>query len=826
VWVNFNRNAKISQDQIEIIEKLKKIDSDLLVKWDQTADVPSLLSGRLSMKTDSVMPEVALGFLKEIKGLFRMSDPARELVKAAEAKDKAGNVTYAFQQAYNGIPVESGLVRVQFSADGYIYRVTNAYVPGINVDTNPKTDADNAIKSALDNVGPGWQAVDKPAALKIVGQVNGWHLAWRVAVDKDGRNPLVYYINADDGKPLYCTSGVFHGDGTGFYSGFKNLNTIVSGNKHKLVDTTRSNKIYIHDLPMPWEEIITDSGKKCAYLHLSSVDSSNVSGDDDDHWSATGPTRWDSQQPEVDLSYYIGHVADYFNSLGWKSIDGAGQEIHAGAHDGENFGWNSEYDDVNEKFYFGDGDGDTLVLDSKGQPYTNPDPQLASSPGDGKGMNFLTSEDIVAHEFTHGVICHSSRFDRCPEGFARQAGKCPKFVQCPSRKNGEFRYQKCGQSFTLHEAIADIFAYLITGEADSSKGVLIDREHTCVRTLNDPSRDIALSRHSNHMSADLDSLGKGYMDCHSIPQDRPFDPQMNMGLVCYAAYLLAEGGTHPNSQIMVEGIGRDKVGAILLHALTHELLTPSGNYSKTSFIELRDAMMDAAKAIFLNDPDCYKYVNSIRTAFLAVGIGSIVIFLRPRIMYDVRRLWFPFPKSPPDPRWPDRWNVRWPIEKIINEADVRTVSMKDFGDRPGIITLGTMPVAHVGPITELKADIEGLRGRKGDSAHIKLQNAGSEEGGAVVNLFACSPGDTAKPSEWKWVGSTVVQSLLPGAQVTAEVRIADKKILLDLDGAGEICLIAQIDSSGRMSPDRGGLRVPGYISLDSSEFICSKVKIN
>lgn len=829
--MSFKTIAKISPRQLEIIDKLKDLDANLKIKWNDKIDAPSLVYGNLSTPHQSVMPESALGFLDGIKELFRMDDPYKELSKMAEASDKAGNVVYAFQQTYKGIPVEGSLVRVHYSAGGTVNRVSNAFVPDIKVATKPAVDDKAAFKSALDDSGPGWQASKRPASLNIVSSEDTWYLIWKVIVDRNERDPLIYYINADDGKVLYRKSGVFHGNGTGFYCGQQDLKTTVgasskhAGSTHKLVDPTRGYQISIYDLPKPWAERINDSGKVCAYLHLSGM-GNNLSEDDDDSWTGEDAGRWEDQRPEVDLAYYFGEVASYFDGLGFKSYDGTGGDIKAAAHDGENFGQQAEYDEINGKFYFGDGDGDTTVLDSRGVPYANPDPQRAATPSDGKGMNFLTSKDIIAHEYTHAMICHTANFDKCPEGLQGVSGHCPRLVPCPSRAQNKFRYDRCGQSFTLHEAVADIFAYLITGEPDMGKGVIIDPVCRCIRTLNDPAdkqRNDIYKKHSNHMRSGLDSLGKGYITCHDVSLDLPFDPQINMGPVAYAGYLMAHGGTHPESHVYVEGIGGDEdtgrkiTAQLAYHALSIGLL---GQLSRATFLDFREAMLGAVEDLFRNDARCMAIRNSVISAFNAVGIGDLIITPKPLILYERRLIKWPPRRPEPDPRRYIDPRAVWPIAKATQEIDALQVHIKDYGDSPGVITLASAP-GGTGPIK---------RARGKDLVRIKLMNTGYEGGGVLVNLFACSPGSMAEPSAWKWVGSSIVEGIEPGEEATAEIAVRDKKVFAGLKSGsdGEVCLIAQIDSSFDRSPSKAeeNLKKLKYIDLEDSEFFCSRVKIN
>lgn len=837
--MGFGVKAKISPQQLDIINMLKELDANVRIKWDDAVDAPSLIYGNLSVPHDTLKPESAIGFLGDIKELFRMEDPARELSMASETGDKAGNAVYLFQQTYKGIPVEGSIVRVHYTPHGTVSRVSNAYVPGIDVETKPAIDESAAFRSAIDDAGQGWKASETPATLKIVSVEGTWYLVWQVIVFNGRRSSAVYYVNAADGKVLYNKGHAFHGSGTGYYCGQQSLNTSPGqGSARLLADKTRGYGIFVHDLywpgKFPWMKLINDSAGQCAIAVSWYIKDENISKDEDDKWDAAGTSRWENQSPEVDLAYYFGKVADYFNDLSQKvnkvdhkSFNGKGRDIHVGAHDGNQFGLSAYFDEYYNEFYFGDGDGDSDVYDATGKRFTST--QSPSTSNDGKGMNYLTSRDIVAHEFTHAVICNTARFEYCGEHPAcvkdtnNICVKCPTLVLCQSRASGKHRFVNCEQSNALHEAIADIFACYITGNPDLGKGVIIDPGHTCLRTLNNPSSDRALSRHSNHMRANSDNMGKGITSCLNTPLDRFFNPQDNVGPVVYAGYLLAYGGIHPRTGIEVNGIGAEKAAMILFHALTNELLTPSGQYSRATFLDFREAMLGAVDALFGGTGEYIEVRNSAISAFNAVGIGNILVIPRHRVRYDRILIQWPWRHDPPDQLRGRIPRGLWPARTQEPIKETRRVLMYDYGDGQGVIALGN------GEDVKRQRDNIGRPLRK-EFATIKIMNAGIVESEALVNLFACSPENIGEPSGWKWIGSSIVDNIKPGEEATAKIAIGDKKALAGLNGRdnGEICLIAQIDSSMDQSPFKAeeSLKELRYIDLENSEFISCRVKMS
>ena len=213
------------------------------------------------------------------------------------------------------------------------------------------------------------------------------------------------------------------------------------------------------------------------------------------------------------------------------------------------------------------------------------------------------TKSVVAHEWAHSVVGSTLQLwsqgpESCGEG-------------C-----------KPGQAGALYEALADIFAAVITrnDNLESIEGMN--------RNLATPTID-----HMDHY-AELYST-----DCPVVkePQDRR-DGQIknrckyvNLGIPSKAAYLLMTDGEKEHYGIKVKGIGRDKVGILLFHALNSNFYpTPvernPGNYT---FAQAAQGVLAActdlakpnspAKGSFTSD-DCFQ----VRQAFLAVGMLTAI----------------------------------------------------------------------------------------------------------------------------------------------------------------------------------------------------------
>ena len=593
---------------------------------------------------------------------------------------------------------------MQFASDKTVNRVTNKCQPDIDIDTEPKIDAEDAIQLALNDMGVGTPEEGYTPTLSIFEREGRWHLVWNVRIDniEDGKL-FHYFIGADDGTIVFKYNDFQNfpattGQGTGYYSGSGNIPTFQEGGVYKLRDTTRvahgGPEIKICDLNATFN---------------SAIDS-NISEDPNNDWNnVTTTPRKDNQSPEVDVLRYIGEVVDYYKNVhNWNSLNNAGMTVYAGVHLGDNYNNAYYYGGSQKKFYFGDGDNNRF--------------------------DYITPKDVVAHEFTHAVTAHTSRL-----AYYDQTGG-------------------------LNEAFSDIFAAFVDrddtdiGEECTTPSFPGD----CLRRMSNPSDPGALARIPNPVLASLDTMGIGYEDTVYDQNGDAIkgDPHVNCGPMIYVAYFMLFGGTHPNSNVSVRSTGYEKTEKIMFHVQSMGL----NNNPNATFLECREAALNAMKLLYKTDHDYLRIMDSVKNAFTAVGIGAD-IYIRDSL------------------------------------SDVGTVpSIGTLYRSPDIITRA-QPVAN--PDVDLSDMSKDNLSDEVETGHdnyvyVRLQNRGSIPGDIFLNLYWSSPSTFSTPSSWNPIGSAQIYNVQPGMVRIAEITWRKE----DLPPAGHICIVAELDDTTDPAPDK------------------------
>lgn len=176
--------------------------------------------------------------------------------------------------------------------------------------------------------------------------------------------------------------------------------------------------------------------------------------------------------------------------------------------------------------------------------------------------NGMVTKDIVVHELTHGVIQFTSNLT-----YANQPG-------------------------ALNESYADVMAALATGDWTMGEGSALG----AIRSLSNPP-----------VFGQPDRMSEFVTSCS--PPDNGC-VHTNSGITNLAAFLIAQGGTHPDTGVKVSGIGNGAMSFLFYSAMTS---LPAG----AQLIDARNATVAKAEAHYGPQTTC-----KVRNAFYAVGLGN------------------------------------------------------------------------------------------------------------------------------------------------------------------------------------------------------------
>jgi bacillolysin len=334
-------------------------------------------------------------FLRRYAGLFGDLD---DLDTDWALTDELGMTHVSFHQRQGRIPVWGGELKVHFASDGALVRVNGRAWPVPSISPIPVRTADDAKLAALLDAEAQRPELDRTAfealapKLYIHPRPDDARLAWRVQIYvEDGKRPMVLesFVDAEDGsiRARRDLLRSIDGSGIGVFGDQQALSISESDGQYWLIDATRGTS--------PATKTYSTAGRS----HLPGT---GVHSPARDRWDLAG----EAAGAAVDAHAFVAQTWDYFLSVhGRAGWDGRGHGLHATVHFGDHY----------PGAFF---DGRQLVF-GDGNPFLSPP---------------AGALDVVAHEFTHGVIDQTAALE--PDG----------------------------ESGALCEAIADLFACFVTND--------------------------------------------------------------------------------------------------------------------------------------------------------------------------------------------------------------------------------------------------------------------------------------------------------------------------------------------------------------------------
>jgi Zn-dependent metalloprotease len=458
---------------------------------------PQALNGQSasSATTPAALKATADGFINDNLQLIGIADPAVELLAAAPETDRLGLSRVHYFQRWHGLDVLGGEITVHLNTDGQVYYVKTKVAKGLPVDTTPSFTEVAAQSAAVHLAHDDTQNAVTPTVAKSrlivlpLGILKNdpsttSYLAWEITVvddETDGEHwGETYFYDAHSGAPVFQLPLQAH-------------YTAVTREVYDCASGASANICAINQADPAFP----------TYIH------GRTEGD---------PARGPFPNPafplffgssEVDSLYgYLKSIHDYYSTT--FGIDGANG--HGGLADWPSVPQNISRGVAHNDGYAGECSGGAVFSQSTGTIFF---------------CRYMVVPDVVAHEYSHGIVHHS-------------------FHDGSGYPIGDVYY---GQTAALDEGYADFmgqcFEKSYTGVTDWINGAGTEYNH---RSLANP--------HS--------FLRSGF-DNELYP-DRFYDPNFycgsgdfqgahaNLTVPAHAMYLFSEGGDFNGCTVAGQGM--------------------------------------------------------------------------------------------------------------------------------------------------------------------------------------------------------------------------------------------------------------------------------
>jgi zinc metalloprotease ZmpA len=313
--------------------------------------------------------DAGLASLQADRGVYGLTDPAKELGVRSSRRDAQGVTHTRFDQFHRGVKVFEGEAITHVTGDGTV-TVTSDLKPNLKVDVQPRVGGKEAIATALANIAPNGGYELRDASLMILGRGERsvvdrlvWHVAVMVENDVDEPAAWRYFIDAHNGSVVWSFDSLetVNSNGTArtMYVGNRTVNTDSTGGTFFLRDLTRGGGNYTCDMQN------RTSGTCSVFSRTNNIFGNN--------------NRNNSDRATAAADAHFGLISTwtyYQTTFGRNGINGAGRRTFSRVHYGnryENAFWS------NSCFCMTYGDGATTFFP-------------------------LVSLDVAGHEMSHGVM--------------------------------------------------------------------------------------------------------------------------------------------------------------------------------------------------------------------------------------------------------------------------------------------------------------------------------------------------------------------------------------------------------------------------------------
>ncbi|WP_459502516.1 M4 family metallopeptidase [Bacillus sp. C1] len=529
-------------------------------KYNEAVQSPEFISGDLTKATGKKAESVVFDYLNAAKGEYKLGEKSAEdsfKVKQVK-KDAVTDATVVrMQQVYEGTPVWGSTQLAHVSKDGSLKVLSGTVVPDLDkkdkLKNKNKIEAKKAIEIAQQDLGIKPKYEVDPSADLYVYQ-NGEDTTYAYVVKLNFLEPkpgnYYYFIEADSGKVLNKYNTIDHVAGED-KSPVKQ-DDVQQDAKAVIKPVTGTNKVGTGKGVLGDTKSINTTLSGSTYYLQDNTRGATIFTYDAKNRTTLPGTLW-------------ADTDNVFNA----SRDAAAVDAHYYA--GKTYDY---YKNTFNRNSINDAGAPLKSTVHYGSNYNNAfwnGSQMVYGDGDGYTFTSLSGGiDVIGHELTHAVTEYSSNLI----------------------------YQN--ESGALNEAISDVFGTLVEYYDNRNPDWEIGEDiytpsqgGDALRSMSDPTKYGDPDHYSKRYTGSGDNGG-----VHT-----------NSGIINKAAYLLANGGTHYG--VTVNGIGKDKVGAIYYRANTLYFT------ESTTFGQARAGLVQAAADLYgANSAE----VTAVKQSYSAVGV--------------------------------------------------------------------------------------------------------------------------------------------------------------------------------------------------------------
>lgn len=477
--------------------------------------VPIYITGEIT-NTKVTDEESALKAVESIKDVLMISGDVSDELYLLESNE-VGDVTYyELQQKYSGYDVYGAELTLSVDKDGNVLGVNGNYIPGIYVSTYGLLSEDE-VKTILNSV--------------YGADTKYYSLEKNIYVDSNEDEYMVYLVICSNATDFYelivdAKNGTVIDESLAYSNakyeytgpGLNNINYTITLNESKNLSGYTKYEFYDADRNI----VVADSRglgvdlfgllANTVFAPVTPMTGSMKDGQLTYANDSEGAIKF--IQGAVSAMAFYEDIYDYYKDvLGRKSYDNRGGKIvvNFGVYEstdifyGKNYLQNAMWFTLNNQMYIG--------VDANGEFYS-------------------ASKDVLAHEFTHGVIAHTAKF------------KSSKNKMLPN------------ETGALNEAYADIMGSLVEGE-NWEMGEM----NGGIRSLSNPENYKNPSvkggeyyfpdSYLDGMTLNEYITSRGCEDLHCSKLDDGGE-HVNSTVISHSAYLMYENGAFKNKEEMAK----------------------------------------------------------------------------------------------------------------------------------------------------------------------------------------------------------------------------------------------------------------------------------